>query len=68
MSDDARLDAIEETLMRLQSELEQLDDTVQAQARGHDALARRVDQLERRLARLEPDEDENAASEQEHQG
>lgn len=57
MSDDDRFDAIEETLMRLQGELEQLDEAVRAQARAHDALTRRVEQLERRLTRLEPDED-----------
>lgn len=63
MSDDERFDSIEETLMRLQSELEQLDDAVRAQTRTHDALAQRVDQLERRLARLEPDEDADTPEE-----
>ncbi|MEX0606824.1 MAG: hypothetical protein WD382_02305 [Halofilum sp. (in: g-proteobacteria)] len=57
MSDDNRLDAIEETLMRMQSELEQLDEAVQAQARAHDALARRAAQLEHRLTQLEPTQD-----------
>lgn len=57
MSDADRLDAIEEALMRLQSEVEQLDDALRTQARNHDELARRVEKLERRLARVEPDAD-----------
>ncbi len=68
MSDDARLDAIEEALMRLQGELEQLDGAVQAQTRAHDALAHRVEQLERRLTRLEPDEDEADGVKEENPG
>lgn len=63
MSDADRLDAIEEALMRLQSEVEQLDDALRAQARNHDELTRRVEQLERRLARVEPDADSDDASE-----
>lgn len=55
MSDADRLDAIEEALMRLQTEIEQLDDALRTQTRSHDELARRVEHLERRLARLEPD-------------
>ncbi len=55
MSDSERLDAIEEALMRLQTEIEQLDVAVRTQTQSHDELARRVEQLERRLARLEPD-------------
>ena len=55
MTADERLDAIEETLMRLQHELEQLDATVQGQAAAQERLHQRCDQLERRLARLEPD-------------
>ncbi len=42
MSEQNRLDAIEEALMRMQSELEQLDEAVQAQSRAHDTLARRA--------------------------
>lgn len=57
MTADERLDAIEEKLMRLQHELEQLDATVQGQAATHDRLHQRFEQLERRLARLEPDDD-----------
>jgi len=57
MKADERLDAIEEQLMRLQHELEQLDATVQGQAAAHDRLAQRCDQLERRLAKIEPDAD-----------
>lgn len=57
MSDRDRLDAIEEALMRLESEIEQLDQALRAQARDRDALTQRVERLECRLARLEPDED-----------
>lgn len=55
MKAEERLDAIEEQLMRLQHEVEQLDATVQGQAAAHDRLAQRCDQLERRLAKIEPD-------------
>jgi prefoldin subunit 5 len=57
MSDPERLDAIEEALMRLQTEIEQLDTAVRAQTQAHDELAARIDRLERRISRLEPDED-----------
>jgi chromosome segregation ATPase len=57
MKTDERLDVIEERLMRLQHELEQLDATVQGQAAAHDRLVQRCDQLERRLASIEPDSD-----------
>ena len=57
MKAEERLDAIEEQLMRLQHEIEQLDATVQGQAAAHDRLAQRCDQLERRLAKIEPDAD-----------
>ncbi len=63
MSDADRLDAIEEALMRLQSEVEQLDEALRTQARNDDELTRRVEQLERRLARVEPDADSDDAPE-----
>lgn len=57
MKAEERLDAIEERLMRLQHDFEQLDATVQGQAAAHDRLAQRCEQLERRLAKLEPEGD-----------
>ena len=57
MKAEERLDAIEEQLMRLQHEIEQPDATVQGQAAAHDRLAQRCDQLERRIAKIEPDAD-----------
>lgn len=63
MSERERLDAIEEALMRLQTEIEQLDDAVRTQTQAHDQFARRIEQLEHRLARLEPDTDNGDGSE-----
>lgn len=60
MKAEERLDAIEERLMRLQHDFEQLDATVQGQAAAHDRLVQRCEQLERRLAKLEPDADSGA--------
>lgn len=59
MSDSERLDAIEEALMRLQTEIEQLDAAVRTQTERHDQLAARIDRLEGRLAHLEPDDEED---------
>jgi type II secretory pathway component PulJ len=50
--------------MHLQTEIEQLDDAVRTQARSQDELTRRLEQLERRLARLEPDADSSGGNEQ----
>ena len=46
MSDSERLDAIEEALMRLQTEIEQLDAAVRAQTQRHDELTARVERLD----------------------
>jgi prefoldin subunit 5 len=62
MSDPERLDAIEEALMRLQTEIEQLDAAVRAQTEAHDELTTRIDRLERRLTRLEPDDEEDGGN------
>ena len=56
MNDEERIAAAEEHVMRLQHDQEQLDRVIRAQADTIDRLLRRLDQLEQRLARLEPGE------------
>lgn len=55
MSQEDRLAAAEEWIMRLQMEQEQLDRVVQAQARAHAELEQRVQRLEQRLDRQAPE-------------
>jgi len=49
MSHDERLAAVEEALMRIQADLEHLDDVVRSQAEAQAALQQRIEHLERRL-------------------
>lgn len=50
MSEDARLDAVEERLMQLQREIEALDAALRDEVAARDDLARRLARLEARLA------------------
>lgn len=54
MSDEERIAAAEEHIMRLQHDQELLDRVIRGQADTIDKLVKRLDQLERRLARFEP--------------
>jgi len=56
MNDEERIAAAEEHIMRLQHDQQQLDEVIRTQADTIDQLLRRQDQLEQRLARLEPGE------------
>lgn len=58
MSDGERLDTLEERLMRLQVEIEELDDALRDHIAARYDLARRVARLE---ARLEGDDGEESA-------
>lgn len=56
MNDEERIAAAEEHIMRLQRDHEQLDEVIRTQADTIDQLLRRLDQLEQRLAKFEPDD------------
>lgn len=57
MSEGERLDAVEERLMRLQLELEELDNALRDHIGAQENLARRIARIE---ARLEGDDEASA--------